>query len=115
MTKEQKETFKLLYKFIHDERSECGNLAALLELRFQDDDKISNTLQTIIIPYLKARQSMGTGMMDVMYQLNTLIEEDTVTKKPQFKFEHTYCSQCGQVFGPGDHGYSHCIDHMGKT
>ena len=27
------------------------------------------------------------------------------------KFYKTYCSQCGQEFGPGDHGYSHCIDH----
>lgn len=27
------------------------------------------------------------------------------------KFDKTYCSQCGREFGPGDHGYSHCIDH----
>jgi hypothetical protein len=23
------------------------------------------------------------------------------------------CSQCGQGFGPGDHGFSHCKDHKG--
>lgn len=28
------------------------------------------------------------------------------------KFENTYCSQCGAEFGPGDHGYSHCSDHI---
>ena len=27
------------------------------------------------------------------------------------RFANVSCSQCGQDFGPGDHGYSHCIDH----
>lgn len=27
------------------------------------------------------------------------------------KFDNVFCSQCGQDFGPGDHGYSHCQDH----
>lgn len=26
-------------------------------------------------------------------------------------FITTYCSQCGGEFGPGDQGYSHCVDH----
>lgn len=34
-------------------------------------------------------------------------------KKKQPKFKQTYCSQCGEAFGPGDHGYSHCKDHEG--
>ena len=29
------------------------------------------------------------------------------------KFEQTYCSQCGEAFGPGDEGYSHCDQHKG--
>lgn len=28
------------------------------------------------------------------------------------KFEQTFCSQCGGSFGPGDSGYSHCVDHQ---
>jgi hypothetical protein len=32
------------------------------------------------------------------------------TVKP--KFDHTFCSQCGGEFGPGDNGFSHCSDHM---
>lgn len=32
-------------------------------------------------------------------------------KKKSPKFETIFCSQCGQEFGPGDHGYSHCRDH----
>lgn len=30
------------------------------------------------------------------------------------KFEHTYCSQCGREFGPGNHGYSRCDSHAGQ-
>ena len=30
-------------------------------------------------------------------------------------FEQTYCSQCGQAFGPGDHGWSHCENHAHLT
>ena len=29
------------------------------------------------------------------------------------KFSQTSCSHCGEVFGPGDHGFSHCEDHRG--
>ncbi len=28
------------------------------------------------------------------------------------KFKVTYCSQCGESFGPGESGYSHCDDHL---
>lgn len=31
------------------------------------------------------------------------------------KFERTFCSQCGGEFGPGDCGFSHCIDHAGRV
>jgi hypothetical protein len=27
------------------------------------------------------------------------------------RFAETFCSQCGDSFGPGDSGYSHCHDH----
>lgn len=28
------------------------------------------------------------------------------------KFKVTYCSQCSESFGPGEHGYSLCDDHL---
>ncbi len=31
------------------------------------------------------------------------------------RFNTVSCSQCGQTFGPGDHGYSHCDDHRGPV
>lgn len=30
------------------------------------------------------------------------------------KFENVSCSQCGQDFGPGNHGFSHCEHHRSK-
>jgi hypothetical protein len=27
------------------------------------------------------------------------------------KFEQTFCSSCGEAFGPGYSGYSHCDQH----
>ncbi len=31
------------------------------------------------------------------------------------RFDDVTCSQCGQSFGPGDHGFSHCSDHAPKV
>lgn len=31
------------------------------------------------------------------------------------QFDNTSCSQCGNSFGPGDQGYSHCKDHQKET
>ena len=30
------------------------------------------------------------------------------------RFLNVFCSQCGQDFGPGEHGFSHCRNHAGK-
>jgi hypothetical protein len=29
----------------------------------------------------------------------------------RYKFQNTFCSQCGEEFGPGDHGFSSCKSH----
>lgn len=31
------------------------------------------------------------------------------------KFENVSCSQCGQNFGPSEHGFSHCSDHARRS
>lgn len=31
------------------------------------------------------------------------------------KFATTYCSQCGREFGPGDHGFSNCENHLRRV
>lgn len=32
-------------------------------------------------------------------------------KEVAHRFEKTYCSMCGNDFGPASAGYSHCSDH----
>ena len=39
------------------------------------------------------------------------VHREYYAKKQTPRFPMTYCSQCGQEFGPGDHGYSHCESH----
>ena len=34
-----------------------------------------------------------------------------MTERP--RFENVGCSQCGRDFGPGEHGFSHCVNHPG--
>ena len=31
---------------------------------------------------------------------------------PAPRYADVSCSQCGGDFGPGDHGFSHCSDHL---
>ena len=30
------------------------------------------------------------------------------------RFPNVFCTECGQDFGPGEHGFSHCRNHAGK-
>ncbi len=36
-----------------------------------------------------------------------------VAKQP--RFDEIWCSQCGEGFGAGNNGYSHCEDHANET
>lgn len=45
----------------------------------------------------------------------TLFQELLVIEASKPRFAHTYCSQCGGEFGPGDEGFSHCSDHRGHN
>lgn len=40
------------------------------------------------------------------YQREALVDERIAAR-----FKSVSCSQCGQSFGPGDCGFSHCADH----
>ena len=33
--------------------------------------------------------------------------------KNTFRFPAVSCSSCGEEFGPGNNGFSHCLDHSG--
>ena len=44
---------------------------------------------------------------------NLLEDEPSNGKKKTPRYQMVYCSQCGEGFGPGDHGFSHCESHKG--
>lgn len=50
---------------------------------------------------------MACGSLD---QLDAVIDAQMTVR-----FANVSCSQCGQDFGPGDHGFSHCENHRGLT
>ena len=50
---------------------------------------------------------------DTGRSMDGIAASDPVPAAP--KFANVSCSQCGQDFGPGDHGYSHCIDHAAPS
>ena len=41
-------------------------------------------------------------------------EKDEASRSPP-RFDNVSCSQCGEMFGPGNSGYSHCRDHKHRT
>ena len=45
--------------------------------------------------------------------LRDLACPECLEKDEAARFKNVFCSQCGETFGPGDHGYSHCTDHAG--
>lgn len=55
----------------------------------------------------------------VLDAIDAAISRAEAADKPESisapKFAVTGCSQCGQEFGPGDHGYSHCENHRGVS
>ncbi|MBU0944482.1 MAG: hypothetical protein KKE53_08515 [Proteobacteria bacterium] len=63
----------------------------------------------------KGREIVSSGAF-LVRELEELLAryEDDFDVEPDEdapRFPHTYCSQCGGEFGPGNHGYSHCESH----
>ncbi len=40
-----------------------------------------------------------------------ILMQVAILKAKKTRFAKVYCSQCGQCFGPGESGFSHCNDH----
>jgi len=54
------------------------------------------------------------GVSIVRGELAKNAADATTYAEPTPMFANTSCSQCGQSFGPGDHGFSHCSSHAGS-
>lgn len=50
-----------------------------------------------------------------MSQLNPIFQEALKPYLNPPRFQSVWCSQCGEEFGPGMHGYSHCIEHYAAS
>ena len=74
MNDQQKKCFKMIYDFIHDERSNAQNLITLIDMRFPEtDSNVSRVLRENVKPYLELRRSLGANTMELMYLLDQLI------------------------------------------
>jgi len=87
MTDEQKNLFRLLYNFIHDEKIQCGNLSAMSEVEFpdRDQDEVSRALHDHIKVYLDARQVTGAMAMEFMYLLDEVVKEKGSYQKTEVR------------------------------
>lgn len=54
--------------------------------------------------------ALALDMIDAATDLMT-----NAKKEEEPRFENVGCSQCGQSFGPGDHGFSYCENHAGRS
>ena len=87
MIDKQKNLFRLLYNFIHDEKIQCGNLSAMIEVEFpdRDQDEVSQALHGYIKVYLDARQVMGATAMEFMYLLDEVVKEKGSYQKTEVR------------------------------
>ena len=89
----------------------------------EDDDDVYNyrlvykmklKVGQFLVVYVGTNQPRTIEVVDTIQEVISIFEKMAIeanrTIHP-FKFENVSCSQCGQDFGPGDHGYSHCEDH----
>lgn len=47
----------------------------------------------------------------VMLEQRIDAHKESIYRGDEPRFTNVYCSNCGQEFGPGDHGFSHCENH----
>lgn len=70
MNDQQKQCFKMVCDFIHDEQHNAANLIAFIDMTFPETDSdVSKALHESVKPYLELRRSLGATSMDLMYLL----------------------------------------------
>lgn len=52
-------------------------------------------------------------MAEIQAAIAKVMSEGRNREPESPRFPNVSCSQCGQTFGPGDHGFSHCENHEG--
>ncbi|RRA01943.1 hypothetical protein [Burkholderia cepacia] len=70
--------------------------AALRRGRIEDVYEVWNVCKDVLAAEIKRR----------------IADVDLAAAAP--RFDNVGCSQCGRSFGPGNAGFSHCADHIGR-
>jgi len=103
---------------MYAQRSACwAALAVLSDTLSQSFDCCCRAVDNALQAQLAATGSHGRNLSSYC-QLDSEPEKEQLADLLQImigspKFSQTSCSHCGAVFGPGDHGFSHCEDHRG--
>lgn len=76
-----------------------------LRMALNDDVMLKLIMRQVALAAFEA------GQQAVFTEFKRIMEEERVDRDKLPRFPHTYCSNCGKEFGPGDHGYSYCESH----
>ncbi|WP_175040031.1 hypothetical protein [Burkholderia contaminans] len=67
--------------------------------------------------WLESPEALGDLMMSVVVHAmreDAELEAEKSLDSERPRFANVFCSHCGQKFGPGNEGFSHCTDHIGR-
>ena len=79
-----------------------------MERRFDNPKRAMFDAYNLILPYLEGiagAEETATEIVEKLYRKGKL--------NTHFVYAETYCSKCGNSFGAGPHGFSHCVHHTG--
>lgn len=62
---------------------------------------------------LTCKEEKDARIAFALAALSARAGEDAPQPSATPRFADVSCSHCGQSFGPGDHGFSHCENHKG--
>ena len=95
-------------KLIDNLNNQIGIQKLMIELLRETNQKHMETIKSLTsVSFNKTEEPTDIHQADVPL---TECKVPNCICKPLF--HATYCSQCGKEFGPGNHGYSFCDDHI---
>jgi hypothetical protein len=65
-----------------------------------------------ILTFLEVSEAVELLKTETPVGLETRIRTNSQQARPA-RFNNTFCSHCGNAFGPGNEGFSHCENHAG--
>lgn len=66
-----------------------------------------------LVELLLNRDDLTAELRGVLASNHRVVDARAALEPKQPRYLDVGCSQCGLMFGPGDHGFSHCDSHEG--